>query len=348
VSVSGTIDVPVLHAHEPLRRRAAAAEVMPQPKISVLIPVLNDAEGLRRCLASIRANGYASEKLEVIVADNGSQDGSGEIAERSGARVVRMPGVPVSRVRNRLAELATGDVLAFVDADHELAAGWFESAIETLQQPGVSGVGAPYHAPADGTWVQQQYDAFRSRTSARAEARWLGSGNLAVWKARFAAIGGFDTGLVTCEDVDLCQRLRQAGDRLVDDPRLRSVHHGDPRTLRQLFISELWRGRDNLRVSLRVRPDLRELPSIVVPLLMLAAIVSLPLAALAATFGVLWPGVAALSLIVAAPAARTAMMMRRLGRASLQAVARIFTVAATYDIARALALVARKGHRRAR
>jgi GT2 family glycosyltransferase len=348
MTIASAVDAPSERARALFRRSAAGVVPMLQPKVSVLIPVLNDAEGLRRCVGSIRSNGYPLDRIELIVADNGSTDGSDEVARRLGAAVVRMPGVPVSTARNRLAELATGDILAFVDADHELASGWFASAVHTLQQPGIAAVGAPYHAPSDGTWVQRQYDAFRARASNLADTRWLGSGNLAVWKRRFAEIGGFDAALVTCEDVDFCQRLRRAGGRLIDDPRLHSIHHGDPRTLRQLFVSELWRGRDNLRVSLRVRPDLRELPSIVIPVVVLLALLSLPVVVLAAAFGIFWPAGVTLAVLAGAPVARTALMLRRLRDGSLRTAGRVFAVAATYDVARALALVARKGHRRAR
>ena len=319
-----------------------------QLRISVLIPVLNDADGLSRCLNSIRGNGYPADRLEVIVADNGSTDGSREVGARAGVRVVDMPGLPVAAVRNRLAELSTGDVLAFVDADHELAAGWFQSAVETLRRPGVFAVGAPYHAPIDGTWVQRLYDGFRARAAEASDTRWLGSGNLAVWAAQFRSIEGFDTSLVTCEDVDFCQRLRLSGGKLIADERLRSIHHGDPRTLRQLFASELWRGRDNLKVSLRVRPELRDLPSIAVPIATLCCLAALPLGAVAAAYGKVWPLVGVFAAVVAPSAARATAMKQRLGPQPAGGWMRAFAVAATYDLARALAIVVRKGHRRAR
>ena len=98
---------------------------------------------------------------------------------------------------------------------------------------------------------------------------WLGSGSLAVWREVFEKVGGFDSRLETCEDVDFCQRLRRNGYGLWSDDRLRSVHLGDPRTLRALFFGELWRGRDNLKVSLRGPLTPRALPSVLIPLTIL-------------------------------------------------------------------------------
>jgi GT2 family glycosyltransferase len=140
-----------------------------------------------------------------------------------------------------------------------------------LRGPYVGAVGAPYEAPRDGTWVQRTYDLLRRRRTGLHEVEWLGSGNLAVWRRSFDAIGGFDTTLQTCEDVDFCRRLRSDGTRILESGRLRSVHLGDPSTVSELFRGELWRGRDNLRASLRGTVRLRELPSIIVPVVHLVA-----------------------------------------------------------------------------
>ena len=55
--------------------------------VSFVIPVRNDARRLHRCLASIAANCYPPDRIEIIVADNGSQDDSAAVAGQAGARV---------------------------------------------------------------------------------------------------------------------------------------------------------------------------------------------------------------------------------------------------------------------
>ena len=102
-------------------------------------------------------------------------------------------------------------------------------------------------------------------------------------------LAGFDAWLETCEDVDLCNRMR-AG-RLPPGQRRphRSAHLGDPATLRALFFGELWRGRDNLRVTLRGPLTLRApLPSVVTPVFNLACMAAAGVGALAAQRGGLW------------------------------------------------------------
>jgi len=62
-------------------------DVFTQPSITVIIPVLNERDALPQVLAALPWNILS----EVIVVDNGSTDGTGEIARQSGARVVYQP-----------------------------------------------------------------------------------------------------------------------------------------------------------------------------------------------------------------------------------------------------------------
>jgi len=321
----------------------------PDPLLSFILPVRNAERHLARCLESIRraAEGAADE---VLVADNGSTDASPRIAATAGARVLTLPGLRVSEVRNRAAAVATGRYLAFVDADHELARGWAAAAIDLLADDRVWAAGAQYHAPPDGTWVQRTYDWFRHHPVGTMETSWLPSGNLVIRRDAFAAIGGFDTSLETCEDVDLSERLRRAGGRLVASDRLRSVHQGDPSSLRALFWGELWRGRDNLRVSLRAPVQITALPSILIPVANLGALVLASIGLLTWPFGGWRHSLAALSLFAVLALARGVVLLQRRPQAPgvVVAAAQALTVAGVYDVARALALIVHGGHARRR
>lgn len=319
-------------------------------RISFVIPVRNDATRLDTCLRSIRAAGGDAEAFELVVVDNGSTDASPEVGRRHGARVMVIENVRVSELRNRGARLATADVIAFVDADNEIVPGWIEAALDNLAAPAVGATGALYEHPRPGTWVQRGYGLLRGLTRERTETKWLGSGNLAVTRRAFDVVDGFDTTLEACEDVDFCQRLRAAGFTLLGDPRLGSVHHGDQTTLAGLFRSELWRGRDNLRVSFRPPIDWSSIPSALVPV---ADAALLGIAALGLIAGALsWqPGFAvALTALLAVPLASCARILRaaRGESVGVPALLQGFVVVIVYDLARALALVARMPHRTAR
>jgi hypothetical protein len=315
------------------------------PVLSFIIPVRNDADRLHRCLESIRATAGAMP-VEIIVADNGSTDDSTGVARAAGARVVDLPGVRVAEVRNLAAALATGSLLAFVDADHELDRGWSEAAVQVLQDPSVSAVGAQYHAPVEGTWVQRTYDRLRQHQPGSRPVDWLPSGNLVIRRAAFEKTGGFDASLETCEDVDLCQRLTRQGGRLLEVDRLRSVHRGDPATLSALFRGELWRGRDNLRVSLRVPLTRQTAPSVAAPLITLGALAALVVGLATWPFGGWWLAALGIGWVGALTIARALALARRapVAERNFRLAAQAWIVSIVYDTARALALVARSGH----
>jgi glycosyltransferase involved in cell wall biosynthesis len=318
---------------------------MTTPLLSFVIPVRDDAERLRRCLDSIAAQ-RTDAPVEIIVADNGSADASADVARAAGATVLVLPGLAVAQLRNRAAAAARGDLLAFVDADHELADGWIAEAFARLRDPHVSAAGAEYDAPAGGTWVQRMYDRLRVHRPGVIAVDWLPSGNLVVRRETFLAIGGFDEQLESCEDVDLCRRIREHGGSLISADGLRSTHVGDPKTLTSLFVSELWRGRDNITVSLRERLTWRSAPSVVMPIVNLAAMVVMIAGLALAPWRLGVVALAGAMVVIATSALRAVRLMQRApaGTPRLVDTAQAVAVAVTYETARALALIAKAGH----
>jgi GT2 family glycosyltransferase len=321
---------------------------MKTPRVSFVVPVRNDAARLETCLRSIRQNNHVPGHVEIIVVDNGSTDRSADVAIQLGARVITVENARVSELRNRGARHAKADVLAFVDADNEIVAGWAYGALACLQMPDVGVAGALYHAPPDGTWVQRSYGHLRGGAHGQHDVDWLGSGNLAVWRATFESVGGFDTSLETCEDVDFCHRVRASGLRIVSDARLKSIHHGDPKTLREVFSSERWRGRNNLRVSFRRPFSWAAVPSALLPvidtILMATAIGGLVLSLRAGWLGLLLTAAALLGFAGAA-FLRVVKSVLREGRRGPLGILQAFAVACAYDGGRALAILSRAPHR---
>lgn len=315
---------------------------MTGPAISFIVPVRDDAARLERCLRSIARSAATVAAVEVIVADNGSTDASVAVARAAGARVLELPGVRVGELRNRAAAIAAAPVLAFVDADNEIAPEWVRACLESLRG-GAAAVGAPYVPPTPGTWVQCLYDRLRRHPDTSEAVEWLGSGNIALDRQAFAEAGGFDATLETCEDVDLCRKLRARGHTLLSDRRLRNVHHGDPRTLREVFFGELWRGRDNVRVSLRAPRSSRTLASAAVPIanLLSAGAVVAGLASLTALGATV--AAAAGAFIGVAVLLRASIMMR-----TVSELPKALAVAAAYEAGRSLALAGRFSHARRR
>jgi glycosyltransferase involved in cell wall biosynthesis len=93
-----------------------------KPLISVMIGVFNAAPYLGEAIESVRAQDY--EPIELIVVDDGSTDGSGDVARGfPGVRVVRQDNGGNGAARNRAVEEAEGSFYAFLDADDRFTPG---------------------------------------------------------------------------------------------------------------------------------------------------------------------------------------------------------------------------------
>lgn len=261
------------------------------PKVSIIIPAYNEEKFLPNCLESIEKLDYPDEKIEVIVIDNGSTDATREIAERHGAILLENSTMNVSGLRNLGVQEAAGEILAFVDADCSVSVGWLKAAMKYFDDQSISAWGAPANIPCNATWVQSTWYIIRKNNHIIHDTDWLESMNLFTRRQLFLEVDGFDRNLVTCEDVDLCYRLKHFG-RIVSDANIQIIHHGEADTLANFFRKEAWRGMGNFNGFLRHGFSFKELPSLLLPLyflllLPISAFLIISLGALAGIFLVL-------------------------------------------------------------
>ena len=105
--------------------------------ISVIVPVYNAGEYLEACIDSVLSQDYGN--LELILVDDGSTDGSGELCDAFAERdtrikVVHQENGGVSRARNTGLDAARGDVIAFLDCDDYILPGMYESMIDRMDK----------------------------------------------------------------------------------------------------------------------------------------------------------------------------------------------------------------------
>ncbi len=89
-------------------------------KLSVIVPVLNEVAGVPELCAHLMP--YARQSVEVILVDGGSEDGTAELVEHLGFRLIRSPRGRALQM-NSGAATARGDVLLFLHADTRLPPG---------------------------------------------------------------------------------------------------------------------------------------------------------------------------------------------------------------------------------
>jgi len=215
-------------------------------KLSVVVICLNEELHLPRCLGAINGLDHAGLELELIVVDGGSTDRSVALAEEHGAHVVHSPrGIP--RQRNAGGRAASGEVLAYVDADVELQAGWFDAVARHFGRSTGLVLGAPPRLPPGASWVARAYALHWGAPADDAESqqpsddpRLLSTQSLVLGREIFERTGGFSEELRVDEDTFLILAAQQLGFAVICDPGLRYLHHGEPRTLADFFRRVAW------------------------------------------------------------------------------------------------------------
>ena len=106
-------------------------------KLSIIIPIYNVEDTLRRCLESVL--GQMDDRMEVIIVDDGSTDTSGQIAEqmtagRTDCRLIRQANKGLSAARNAGIEAATGEYITFTDSDDFVTRGTYTALLAVLEE----------------------------------------------------------------------------------------------------------------------------------------------------------------------------------------------------------------------
>lgn len=109
--------------------------------VTVVVPVLDDADQLRRCLAALARQTRLPD--EVVVVDNGSSDDSAAVASQAGARVLHEPVRAIAAAASRGYDAATGTLIARLDSDSCPGPDWLERALRHFDDDRVVAVTGP-------------------------------------------------------------------------------------------------------------------------------------------------------------------------------------------------------------
>jgi glycosyltransferase involved in cell wall biosynthesis len=187
------------------------------PRVSVIVPVFNGAAYLEAALQSALSQTFAD--LEVIVVDDGSSDSSAAVVERvsdSRLRLIRRPHRGLAAARNTGIRAASGDAIAFLDADDVWLPRKIEAQISRLDADPRCGLVYGWHIKVDASL--RRIGVFRLREEGDL-SRQLAIGNVIgppsnvlVRLSDLEAAGSYDESTELrsgCEDWDLNQRIAE-------------------------------------------------------------------------------------------------------------------------------------------
>jgi glycosyltransferase involved in cell wall biosynthesis len=251
------------------------------PKVSVIMPVLNEEEHLEAAVNSVLAQNFEGE---LLIALGPSTDGTDAVAKRLANSDERIRLVPNPRslttvAMNTCIALAKHDYIVRIDAHSEPGENYISRSIEILEETGADLVGGVMAAEGKTLFQRAVAWAYTSRfglggasyhvggEAGEAESAYLG----VFRKSALERVGGYDESIIRGEDWDLAQRIKASGGLVWFSPELRVTYW--PRSswrslVKQFYSTGVWRGDLTKRDFDRTSPRYLIPPALVISLVL--------------------------------------------------------------------------------
>ncbi|MCX7620278.1 MAG: glycosyltransferase family 2 protein [Acidimicrobiales bacterium] len=258
------------------------------PMVSIIVPMYNERNTIDACLRSFARQRWPLQRLELIVVDGGSTDGSRELVDEwvrnhNWVRLVENPDRKAAAAFNRGVSAATGEVICLFSAHGEADPSYVEASVRALRDSGAAGVGGRYLnegtepvSRAIGLAMMSPFGMASPHRYAQRRMEVDTISHPAYRSEALAEVGPFDETLERNSDYDLNFRVRQRGMRLVFDPSIVSVYR-PRRSLTALARQFWWYGRWKARVVERHPRSLRP-RHLAPPAFVVGAVASAPIA----------------------------------------------------------------------
>lgn len=228
--------------------------------VSVIIPCRNEAKFIAPCLDSILAQDYPHDKLEVLVVDGMSSDGTRAIVQEYHQRyefikLIDNPGQITPKALNLGVSNSRGEIIAIMGAHTEYASDYLTQCVRVLEETGADNVGGPARTKARSYLQQAIAIGFEtpfavggSRSHSQDYEGEIDTVTYGCYRREvFDKIGYFDEELVRNQDDEFNFRLRKAGGKIWQSPAIKSWYY--PRdTLKGLFRQYIQYGYWKVRV----------------------------------------------------------------------------------------------------
>lgn len=181
---------------------------------SVVVPAYNASTSIGDCVRALRAQTVDSKCYEVIVVDDGSTDGTGDIAEELGVTVLRQRRGRQAAARNAGIQAARGDIICFTDADCAPREDWLEKILAPMADPAVVGCKGAYDTTQRSLvarFVQIEYEDKYDLLGGQRYIDFIDTYSAAYRRDVLQANNGFDESFPYLEDQELSFRLATRG-----------------------------------------------------------------------------------------------------------------------------------------
>jgi mycofactocin system glycosyltransferase len=197
------------------------------PTVAVIIPTRDRASELAECLRSVTSQDYGEGRIEVIVVDDGSRDGTADLVRAFPCRLMRnIESRGQSYCRNLAVAQARAEILAFIDSDCVAEPTWLREIVPYFQWERVGAVGGCVAGYFHKSALDRYEDAFSplqmgSRIlydNGSRSTLYAPTCNLLVRRSVYGETGGINEKMSVGEDVDFCWRMRRRGYHLLYTP----------------------------------------------------------------------------------------------------------------------------------
>ena len=220
------------------------------PDLSVIVPAWNAENCLAFCLCSLTGQTFSKDRYEVIVVNDGSTDGTAEIARRFPVVYHYQENQGPAAARNAGASLAQGNLLFFTDADCVPDPDWLEEMAVPFARPEVTAVKGAYRTEQKEIIARFAQIEFEERFRMLKQQKFIDmvdTYSAGFRKDVFLELGGFDIRFPKAdnEDTEFSYRMAEQGHKMVftSDALVRHLNHPDSvfRYFRLKFGRGYWR-----------------------------------------------------------------------------------------------------------
>ena len=216
-------------------------------KYSIIVPAYNAGNTIKGCLSAAVNQSISRDDYEVIVVDDGSTDGTGDMVKKFPVKYICQPNRGPASARNHGARGAIGKIILFTDSDCVPAYKWVEEMTKPFEKPDVIAVKGAYKTNQRSLIARLVQTEFEERFEMlkRAESiDMVDTYSAAFRRDIFRQTGGFDESFPVAnnEDTDLSYKLSSAGYKMVFNPEAIVYHLRHPDTLLRYARQKFWRG----------------------------------------------------------------------------------------------------------